>query len=656
MPFKILLADDSMTAQKMARDILSKEGYEVIACSNGAAAAKKLAEKPNLYILDVFMPGYTGLELCEKIRATADIAKTPVILTVAKMEPYNPADGQRVGADGVLIKPFEATDLLAVVKKYEAAAAAPAQDKTAVFQAASVEEFKDQSYQEWKESTGEFNIADLQKKGPAKTEVPSDVGSAPAFADMDMMSAPVDPNAPTMEFPAAVGATAFDETVTVPPPPKAAPSMTGTATFDQSVVPAAPAAAVPTLPSEFGFDIPAAVTPVEAAKFDELISAPAVAVPDVPMIMPEAAAPAAPPAKDSLVEFTSAPRAGHVEVEVEHGLEQAMETAPEGFVPAPDPSLVTDRTQMASEFATKFGSEKEEEVGFVKGFEKPEVEVAAIPTGEQLSQAEIDALKGGAAAAPAADDFEARVAAAMSGFEEPSAMEAPPPPVETAPVEMPPVVEAAPPPPPIVEEPPPPPVVEEVPVYERTQKIQVPIEVMEEVPAPPAPEPEPEPVPIPEIAEAQQVPEGMADASLVEQMQAAFKDLPIENVPVEEPPAPAPEAEVGTSTLMGIGAAAAAAIAGTAAVSHQKEAVMIPEPPPAPAPPSGPDMELAAQLAAAVGGETPSVPMVTDASGKPVARHDRQTVTLTVHRVMQRMLPKIMEEVSKELEEEEKKS
>ena len=45
--------------------------------------------------------------------------KTPVLLTVGKMEPYKPEDANRVKADGVIIKPFEASDLLAIIKKFE---------------------------------------------------------------------------------------------------------------------------------------------------------------------------------------------------------------------------------------------------------------------------------------------------------------------------------------------------------------------------------------------------------------------------------------------------------------------------------------------------------------------------------------------------------
>src|SRR5690348_437261 len=102
----------------MGKKILSEAGHEVVTVSNGAAAAKKIAEiKPELVLLDVFMPGYSGLELCEKLRNAAETSKIPVLLTVGRMEPYTAQDGARVKADGVIVKPFEATDLTAAVDR-----------------------------------------------------------------------------------------------------------------------------------------------------------------------------------------------------------------------------------------------------------------------------------------------------------------------------------------------------------------------------------------------------------------------------------------------------------------------------------------------------------------------------------------------------------
>jgi CheY-like chemotaxis protein len=114
---KILLADDSMTAQNMGKKILLDAGYEVIAVSNGAAAIKRIAsDRPDIIILDVFMPGYTGLEVCERVKGASETSTIPVLLTVGKMEPFKPEEANRVRADGLMIKPFEASDLIAVMQ------------------------------------------------------------------------------------------------------------------------------------------------------------------------------------------------------------------------------------------------------------------------------------------------------------------------------------------------------------------------------------------------------------------------------------------------------------------------------------------------------------------------------------------------------------
>jgi len=118
VPLKILLADDSLTAQNMAKKILTEAGYEVIAVSNGAQAMKKIAsEHPDLVLLDVYMPGYTGLELCQRMRDGRETARIPVMLSVGKMEAFKPEEVTRVRADGLIIKPFEATELVTMVKK-----------------------------------------------------------------------------------------------------------------------------------------------------------------------------------------------------------------------------------------------------------------------------------------------------------------------------------------------------------------------------------------------------------------------------------------------------------------------------------------------------------------------------------------------------------
>jgi CheY-like chemotaxis protein len=117
---RILLADDSVTAQNMGRRILADAGYEVVTVNNGSAALKKIAEnKPDIIVLDVYMPGYGGLEVCQRVKQSPDTARTPVLLTVGKLEPFKPEEARRVGADAFIIKPFEATELLTALTKLE---------------------------------------------------------------------------------------------------------------------------------------------------------------------------------------------------------------------------------------------------------------------------------------------------------------------------------------------------------------------------------------------------------------------------------------------------------------------------------------------------------------------------------------------------------
>jgi CheY-like chemotaxis protein len=117
---KILLADDSVTAQNMGRKILADAGYEVVTVNNGSAALKKIAEtKPDLIVLDVYMPGYSGLEVCQRIKEVQETSRIPVLLTVGKLEPFKPEEAKRVRAEGYIVKPFEASELLSALAKLE---------------------------------------------------------------------------------------------------------------------------------------------------------------------------------------------------------------------------------------------------------------------------------------------------------------------------------------------------------------------------------------------------------------------------------------------------------------------------------------------------------------------------------------------------------
>jgi twitching motility two-component system response regulator PilH len=117
---KILLADDSVTAQNMGRKILTDAGYEVMTVNNGSAALKRVTEqRPDLIVLDVYMPGYSGLEVCQRLKDSGDTSRIPILLTVGKLEPFKPEDARRVGADAFIVKPFEASELLSALTRLE---------------------------------------------------------------------------------------------------------------------------------------------------------------------------------------------------------------------------------------------------------------------------------------------------------------------------------------------------------------------------------------------------------------------------------------------------------------------------------------------------------------------------------------------------------
>ncbi len=173
---KVLLADDNITAQRMGSKILIEAGYSVVAVSNGAAAVKKIAsEKPELIILDVYMPGYSGLEVCEKVKSAVETMRVPVLLTVTNMEPFNQSDGNRVKADGVLVKPFEATDLLAAVKRFEQKIQSLESFVGRTAKSRVVEEFPEEV---------------MPPATPQKSNLPDEIANAPALGLEELQAVP----------------------------------------------------------------------------------------------------------------------------------------------------------------------------------------------------------------------------------------------------------------------------------------------------------------------------------------------------------------------------------------------------------------------------------------------------------------------------------
>ena len=118
MTSRILLADDSITIQKVVNLTFADEGIEVVAVSNGELAERRLGEiSPDLVLADIFMPGKNGYELCEFVKQSSQFRNVPVVLLVGAFEPFNEAEARRVRADAHLTKPFESRTLVETVRK-----------------------------------------------------------------------------------------------------------------------------------------------------------------------------------------------------------------------------------------------------------------------------------------------------------------------------------------------------------------------------------------------------------------------------------------------------------------------------------------------------------------------------------------------------------
>jgi CheY-like chemotaxis protein len=123
MPKKILLADDSITIQKVVELTFSEGDYQVFAVGNGSLALRKIQEvRPDIALLDVIMPEANGYEVCEKVKRDPETSRIPVLLLTGTFEPFDRKRAEAVGADGHLTKPFESQVLISKVEELIATA------------------------------------------------------------------------------------------------------------------------------------------------------------------------------------------------------------------------------------------------------------------------------------------------------------------------------------------------------------------------------------------------------------------------------------------------------------------------------------------------------------------------------------------------------
>jgi CheY-like chemotaxis protein len=118
----ILLADDSITIQKVVELTFSEVDYRVICVSSGGQALKKAAEvRPDIVLLDVIMPEKNGYEVCEQLKRNPSTRGIPVLLLTGTFEPFDKKRADAAGANGHVTKPFESQVLVGKVEELIAA-------------------------------------------------------------------------------------------------------------------------------------------------------------------------------------------------------------------------------------------------------------------------------------------------------------------------------------------------------------------------------------------------------------------------------------------------------------------------------------------------------------------------------------------------------
>ncbi|MGE5244641.1 MAG: response regulator [Betaproteobacteria bacterium] len=108
MAHKLLLADDSVTIQRVIELTFADEDVQVVAVSDGDQAVARLeSDTPDIVLADVGMPGRDGYQVAEYVKASPRLSHIPVVLLTGAFEPIDEGRASAIGCDGVLAKPFE---------------------------------------------------------------------------------------------------------------------------------------------------------------------------------------------------------------------------------------------------------------------------------------------------------------------------------------------------------------------------------------------------------------------------------------------------------------------------------------------------------------------------------------------------------------------
>ena len=114
----VLIVDDEMSNTQLFGMMLELEGYRPVAASDARTALEALrSERPDVMIVDVMLPGISGLELCQIVRAELGMADLPIVVVSAKSQLADVQAGLKAGANFYLTKPVTKIELLSTVRE-----------------------------------------------------------------------------------------------------------------------------------------------------------------------------------------------------------------------------------------------------------------------------------------------------------------------------------------------------------------------------------------------------------------------------------------------------------------------------------------------------------------------------------------------------------
>src|SRR5687768_10730778 len=121
--YKLLLADDSVTIQRVIELTFSGEDIQVVAVNDGEQAIARIpSEQPDIVLADIGMPKKGGYDVAAFVKGRSDLEHIPVLLLAGAFEPVDEARAEQVKCDGVLVKPFEPQQVIARVRELVAGA------------------------------------------------------------------------------------------------------------------------------------------------------------------------------------------------------------------------------------------------------------------------------------------------------------------------------------------------------------------------------------------------------------------------------------------------------------------------------------------------------------------------------------------------------